>query len=226
MMTKLSKKTNMTVPAVYVYKKTSDKGKELRYSLRSLCNISNWNGQVIVVGDCEQWFSDTITVIEAPKFADKYQDTQSKLRAAANNKRVPDDFIYMNDDFFVIRPTTLTPLYDGTLESYTGKNPWQLTKSNTKAYLEAQGITNPKDYDIHVPMVFNKAKLKQALQICQERPGLQIRSLYGNLYQVGGKQYKDPKKPENKLSNGKFASTRMYTPELEALFVNTCEFEK
>lgn len=215
----------MKLPAVYAYKRTSDQGKELRYSIRSLSNLTNWNGQVFVIGDSEAWFSQKIQLIEAPKSADKYADSQGKLLAATQHKRIPDNFIYMNDDFYITTSTEASPLYDGKLIATNNKNRWQQTKANTKAYLEQQGIQEPLDYDIHTPIVFNKQDLAAALAICNEQPNLQIRSLYGNLYKVGGKQYADKKTSTFKLPKAKYISTRMFSPELQKLFPNKSEFE-
>lgn len=213
----------MKHPAVYVYKRTSDKGQELRYSIRSLQNIRNWNGEVFIVGDTEDWFSKHITVLEATKVADKYQDRNYKLLAAIGYKRIAQDFIYMNDDFYCVIPSEVTPLYGGQLEDYTGTNEWATSKSNTKAYLESRGWT-VRDYELHTPMLFNKQKLSDTL--LNHPDGLQIRSLYGNIYQIGGKKYEDCKYPDNKLAKRKFISTRQFNPELEELFPSKSRFEK
>jgi hypothetical protein len=59
---------------------------------------------------------------------------------------------------------------------------------NTYKFLVKSGIKNPIDYDIHTPMVFNKNNL---LQIINRRHF--PRSLYGNIFNVGGILTKDVK---------------------------------
>ena len=212
----------MKYPCVYVYKRTSDKGQELKYSIRSLENVKNWNGEVFVAGDNEDWFKD-VKVIEAKKSHVKWTDQENKLRAIVGDKRVADDFIYFNDDMYCVTPTEITPLYDGKLENYTGKNGWQKAKSDTKDYLEKKGATI-FNYDIHVPMVFNKDKLAKILDILDENRK-QPRSLYGNLYEIGGEQYKDRKTYTSKLRKGKLLSTKRFTPELKELFKSKSRYE-
>ena len=217
------------LPAVYIYKRTSDKGRELRYSMRSLANVKNWNGEVFVSGDREDWFSDKVQVIDTfINSHDKHLDAQSKLRAAIEDKRVADEFIFFNDDFYVTEPIEITPLYDGKLEGKPGNNSWLQSKHNTRLYLEEQGIKNPKNYAIHVPMVMEKQKLAEVLDIIAENRDkrLMVRSLYGNLHKIGGKQYKDRKTQGRRFEKGSLLSTRLFTDELLDMFPNKSEFEK
>lgn len=216
----------MKLAAIYVYKRTSDKGRELRYSIRSLHNVSNWNGEIFVAGDREDWFSDRIKIIEAEKSADRYEDCRNKLRAVVNSRHVPATFLFFNDDFYVLKKAAVQPLYDGELESATSTNAWIQSKSDTKDYLENRSMLKPLNYDIHTPLIFDKQKLAVSLEICQENPELQLRSIYGNMHRIGGKQYKDCKTRTDKLPEGKFVSTHLFVPELEALFPDKSEFEK
>lgn len=211
-------------PIVYLYKKTSDKGRELKYSLRSLDNLQEWNGDVFVCGDAESWFSSRIVVIEPDlKLADRYQDQQQKLWTVIRDKRIPDDSILMNDDFFITKPSILEPMYDGKLEIYVGKNNWLTSKARTLAHLITQGATT-LDYETHTPILLNKQKLKATLEI-EGVENMQYRSVYGNTYKIGGKQYKDRKTRTSKLPKAPFISTRAYTPELDVLFPDKSEFE-
>jgi len=214
-------------PAVYIYKKTADNGQELKYSLRSLTNLTNWNGEVFIAGDTEDWFSDNVQVIDGFTNLDhEYSDAQSKLTAITNDDRVPDEFIFLNDDFYIAEPTELKPLHGGKLEGKPGKNAWQQSKHDTAAYLQAQGINQPLDYAIHVPMPLNKHKLAGILDILERRPQLMMRSLYGNLYDIGGQLHQDQKTSSGKLKTGKLLSTKRFSPELIKLFPNKSIFEK
>lgn len=216
-------------PAVYIYKKTSDKGRELKYSIRSLANVKNWNGQVFVSGDREDWFSPEVKVIDTfTKSHDKQLDAQSKLRAITESKAIEDDFIFFNDDFFVVEPTEIKPLYDGKLEGAAGKNTWQQSKFDTRIYLQENGIESPLNYAIHVPIVLNKQKLADVLDIIEANRDkrLMMRSLYGNLYKIGGTQYEDRKTQSQRLKSGPLLSTTLFAPELEKLFPTKSIFEK
>lgn len=213
----------MKLAAVYIYKRTSDRGQELKYSLRSLENVTNWNGEVYICGDKEQWFSKKIIHIDKfTRSAVKYQDVMNKLKAITQDKRVPDDFLFFNDDFFVMRPTEVVPLYDGRLEHFSGASVWRKSKSKTRDYLIEHGIKNPYNYEVHAPIPINKQNL---LEILDFETGLSFRSIYGNTYKIGGKQYKDRKTLTRKLLRGEILSTRLYTNELHHRFPQPSEFE-
>jgi hypothetical protein len=220
----------MKYPAVYVYKKTSDKGQELRYSLRSLENVTNWNGEVFICGDKEGWLNDGVQMIEDFKRSHmKHQDVNNKRRAIAECKRLADDYIYMNDDFIITKPVEIEPLHQGELPETPPKiNHWHKIKLRTRDYLVSQGIKKPLDYDIHVPMILNKQKVLQILDICEtvdpQKP-YAFRSLYGNIHNIGGKFYKDRKTQSNKLLKGELLSTRSFTKELMKLFPDEGRFE-
>ena len=217
----------MKLPVVYVYKRTSDKGKELRYSMRTLSNLKNWNGEVYVAGDREDWFSPNVKVIDGfIRSHEKHIDQENKLKKITEDNRF-DSFIYFNDDFYVTEPTEIKPLYDGRLVEYQGSNGWQRAKADTKKYLEEMGMKEPKNYDIHVPMVLESEKLAVVLAMIREqKKRLQPRSIYGNMYGIGGKQYKDRKTQTHRLLDGNLLSTRVFTNELARLYPMKSEFEK
>jgi hypothetical protein len=60
----------------------------------------------------------------------------------------------------------------------------------TRTRLMEQGIDSPLDYELHVPMVMQKGKLKA---IISKNPSCLWRSMYGNIYSVGGSQMDDVK---------------------------------
>lgn len=209
----------MKYPAVYVYKKTSDKGRELRYSLRSLSNLKDWNGEVFIVGHKEDWMQN-VTVIDTPKDALPHIDRNHKLRTIITSKQIPDDFIFMNDDFYITEPSKLKPMYHGTLDTKdTGD--WAESKRLTAAYLKEKGTLN---YDTHTPMLMNKQKLSEVMDIVGDTT-LLPRSIYGNLHNVGGVEYQDQKTRTGKLPKAPFVSTTLYIPQLDTLFPQKSRFE-
>lgn len=220
----------MKYPAVYIYKRTSDKGEELKHSIRSLINLTDWNGQVFVCGDREDWFNGRVTLVDGfTRSHVKHIDQQNKLRAIVKSQAIPDDFIYLNDDMYVMEPTETVPLYDGYLATTDTKNGWFRAKAATKKYLEEEhGIKDPLNYDIHVPIILNKQKLMRVLDLLDEKPDtrLQPRSIYGNLYGAGGKQYKDRKTRTSKLLKGSLLSTNRFIEQLKEVFSAKSEFEK
>jgi hypothetical protein len=62
-----------------------------------------------------------------------------------------------------------------------------LVKTHAELWSKAR-VRESLDYELHVPMIFEKEKLSSVIG----SQGL-WRSLYGNIYKVGGQQFKDVK---------------------------------
>ena len=167
---------------------------ELRYSLRSI--EKNFPGHnVWVVGYKPDWYSGPF--IPVKDTSNKFNNIRLAMIEACNHPGVSDDFVLMNDDFFLIKPITEWKNYNGGLLSdkitrYRQINPtatYLILLKKTFTQLKHMGIRQPLDYDIHVPMVFNKSKLLEIAYL-QLKP----RSLYGNLYQIASETITDVKR--------------------------------
>ncbi len=214
-------------PVVILYKSDGQGGLELHYTLRSLKNISNFNGQVFVVGDSEPWFKN-ITVIKAPQStASPYKDVELKMMAVINDVRVPDDFILLNDDFFTTTKTTVRDMHSGVITS--GTNGYHnRAKQKTKEFLIKRGIKEPLNYSIHVPMIMNKQKRLEVHYLIKptlDGVALLSRTVYGNIFNLSGEYYEDKKTKTPHLKEGEFISTQYYTDELKKLFPRPCRYE-
>jgi hypothetical protein len=102
--------------------------------------------------------------------------------------------------------------------------------SHIKKQLLKKGIKLILNYDIHVPMVMNKTKLKQFNQL-----PITPRSLYGNVFELGGKTIDDVKiydESSNLINlDGEFVSTtdksfNLIKDQLQQLFPNKSQYEK
>jgi len=186
---------------VYVCRKGENE--ELKYSLRSI--EKHFPGHnVVVIGHKPSWYSGDFIPVD--DIGNKFANISNCLVHACNTPAISSNFIFMNDDFFLLKPISRMPkLHGGSLpekidayralvgtsNSYIGL----LSKTNTK--LISKGIQRPIDYDIHVPMQFNKKKLLSVMTA-----GCLPRSMYGNLFNVGGKSMADVKRynPRSRLS--------------------------
>src|SRR5690606_18592383 len=65
----------------------------------------------------------------------------------------------------------------------------------TMRLLQELGIKEPLSYELHIPMVVDRDRMLEVLNLPQARriPMLHKRTLYGNLAGVGGEQWKDVK---------------------------------
>lgn len=161
---------------------------EIRYSLRSLQNIKH--DRVFVIGERPEWLEGIIHVPAGDIFGSQKQKNALHKLSVALKTDVSDDFILMNDDFFILKPTVVRYAYKGTLqESLTGRagGLYREALKNTIARFPA-GF----DYSLHIPFIYNKHKLAETIATCDDKPVL-LRALYGNMHQVGGCQMDDVK---------------------------------
>ena len=175
-----------------VYVCRDGKNEELRYSLRSLQNFPHNN--VWVVGGAPDWYSGNL--IKTNQTKSKYDNAHNNVRAICSSRKISKSFVLMNDDFFIVKPIEKIPYmysrpFREFLEDYkkwAGNNRRVTIMSEVLETLISLGIQEPLDYELHVPMVFEKQKLAKILPL-----GYAIRSIYGNYYNVGGVKTKDVK---------------------------------
>lgn len=216
------------LPVLITYKKTVDNGQELRYTLRSLENITNWNGEVYIVGDKEDWFKNIIHIPAPRQVKNRYIDVENKMMSALNSD-MPDDFILLMDDVYTTEPTEVGYMHSGEIPRLTN-SPHKRSLSSTAKWLSLRGFTT-LNYDIHVPIIMNRKKRLEVNVLIMNRLKLnpntpmQARSLYGNIFKVGGQYYEDQKTKNKTLKKGVFLSTQFYTCGLNELFPNPSQFE-
>lgn len=212
-------------PILITYIRTRDNGQELRYSLRSLKNLTNFNGEVNIVGDGELWFNNINRIAMRRIHGNPYGDQIAKLRHAAH--QMPDKFIIGMDDVYCLEPTEAGFPNRGILES-DDSNYYRRTKLNTIELLKEHGITDPLNYECHSFYLVEKDKLLQTFDIILSHPNkdrLQWRSVYGNLFKPDTYYYEDKKSYNGQLKKGAVVSTQFYISELDNLFPDKSEFE-
>ena len=177
----------------YVYICRGGDNEELRYSLRSI-EKNMPKGRVWLVGKRPIWYTGDLIYVEDT--GKKFDNIRNCIKIASEHPEISDDFVLMNDDFFVLKTIASVSNFHGGLLSDKIK---RYKESNmaplyirllelTHKQLVMSGIKDPIDYDIHVPMVMNKHKLKESLSVAYFP-----RSSYGNVYKIGGEQIKDVK---------------------------------
>jgi hypothetical protein len=181
------------VDFVYICKPGNNE--ELRYSIRSVIN-SFPEAKIWLVGGKPDWYSGNH--IHVDQRHHKYANAINNLHALCSAEEISNEFVLMNDDFFIIKKINkIDQFYNGLLsekiDNYTkitGSSMYirKLILTNTR--LIEQGIANPYDYELHIPMVMEKDKL---LPIIKKYPNCLWRSMYGNIYNVGGTQMEDVK---------------------------------
>jgi hypothetical protein len=179
----------------FVYICKDGNNEELRYSIRSVVE-SFPDSKIWVVGGKPNWY--TGNYIEVTQNLSKYRNAIENLKALCNSEDISNTFVLMNDDFYIVKNIDSIKDYHGgpLLEKI---NLYQKLNSNsnytrklaaTYKKIKSLGIENPLDYELHVPMVMEKEKLKQTLQNNYQ---FLWRSIYGNVFNVGGEQMEDVK---------------------------------
>lgn len=165
---------------------------ELSYSLRTLNNIPH--DKVFISGGLPSNINkEKITYIPVPQNINKWKNSTNNLIEACKDSRLSEDFILMNDDFFILKPVTLEDLhvnrgpveqvYKHYFEKY-GENEYTKGMLQTAQLLSKMGYNNVLSYELHLPMVLNKKRVLDMfpLEGVRDIPVLHKRTLYGNLY--------------------------------------------
>ena len=159
---------------------------ELRYSLRSIYQNTNVNS-VWVVGGKPDWY--TGNHIAVPQTGGKYQNARANLQAILDSKSIPDKFVLMNDDFYIINPIERIPIYHGgdlahkaeRYQEFKFSSRHAMLLRETVKMLKENGVQHPLDYSLHVPMTIHKSLAQYSLSL-----GGAFRSVYGNMNRIGG----------------------------------------
>src|SRR5690606_9190627 len=105
------------VTTVLYFVKDGERNEELRYSLRSLANFDH--DRVVIVGGKPSWVTG-VDFFRGNRFPGKWGNVYDNLRIACEH--VDGEFVVMNDDIFITRPTTLLPsLHRGSLTDHLAK---------------------------------------------------------------------------------------------------------
>lgn len=206
---------------VYVVKDAAF-NEELRYSLRSVEKNFPCN-KVFFYGGKPMYFKPDELILIRQRSGTKWDKVRSMLKLIAEDDRISDDFVLFNDDFFVMKPVENLPAYRyGTLEQLrkriernNGGRPTGYTRNieHTIKALEEKDLPT-WNFELHVPMVFNKYKLREIIEMFPDVRG--TRSLYGNSFftEKETKERNDVKIFRSKdmpLEDADYISTEDYT---------------
>lgn len=221
-------------PDVLYLVKLSDDNEELKYSLRSLKNLKH--SKVFIVGHKPKWINSNVVYIKTIQLKgqdNKYRNIKNNLFAAISDERLSDDFVLMNDDFFIMKPTKqirnfyrLKPLehYLRLYEKATPDAVYLQVIKDAIILLNSWGIYDLKSYDLHIPMAFNKKKF---LALSEKMPKSatysHIRSIYGNYYHIGGRAVQDAKIIYDKESTPKNAGYTSILKYYSRRFLSTID---
>lgn len=175
---------------VYVVR-TGDRNAELLYSLRSLSNVEH--DRVWTAGHTPRWANTS--PIPVNQVGSKYTKVLRNIAAIANHPDVSERFIFFNDDFYVMRPTTIPAIHRGEFVSHieTMRGGYRSTALLTLSLLNRWADPPYFSYTSHCPVIFEKDKVSELLARLRSVnvSTVLFRTLYGNVFQQGGCQMPD-----------------------------------
>jgi len=176
----------------FVYLCRKGPNEELRYSIRSV--VKNFpNASILVVGEAPSWYSGQLLFVR--QNSAKYANVSNSLNEIARSPLVKNRFILMNDDFYFL-DKKYGHYHEGSLqkkyEAYTdvnGVSSYNKKILDTLNKLKRIGYSDPLSYELHIPFPVEKSKLLKVVKYSN----LLWRSIYGNVFEVGGKAVSDVK---------------------------------
>lgn len=178
-----------------------NKNNELRYALRSWeAHVPHRN--IWLMGSPPAWTQqvEKTPFRQGPNFR---LNTTLAMEKACNNPAISDPFIWMNDDYFIMKPIPEVPhLNRGYLNQVIMDHP-------DKKHIYLQGMQSTKgllidmgfaefdilSYELHMPMLIHKTTMLYTIKVYREsrRDNLHKRTLYGNIIQYEGETVEDNK---------------------------------
>lgn len=188
---------------------------ELLLSLRSLVNLPH--DRVWIIGTKPTQVTN-VEYVRANGHRTKALNVFHNVLTACETEGVSDEFVMMNDDFYILERPDLAPLYRCPLEEHVEKvahrnDSWAKSIRATQEWLTDQ-VSDLRSFELHMPIVIDKAKMADTLRSVGDfgSPHLpQWRTVYGNLHVSHAEQVPDCKLRRtsdlSELLSGTFASS-------------------
>lgn len=145
-------------------KESLARDEEIKYSLRSLEENLLDMGKVFVVGQCPQ-FLKNVTHIPAQDDTDcRWKNVHIKTLLACESPALSDDFLLMNDDFFLLEPVAVDEFPFYSLKGANG------------------GPCGKDSFQVHCPIRFNKEMYKKMPFSIDDKACKSPRTMYANFY--------------------------------------------
>lgn len=187
-------------PDLVYFVKDSQYSTELIYSLRSVARNLRYR-KVWIYGGCPFSIRPDEHIKIEQVGDNKWDRTKSMYRAMALNKDITDDFILMNDDFYVMKKVEAVKYaHRGLLESHisvlkgafgTKLSDYTYELEKTLRTLKNYGIEHPLSYELHIPMMMNRHRLLEIMGAFPDSHA--TRTIYGNYFNVKGEERDDCK---------------------------------
>ena len=184
--------------------KESAENEELTYSLRTLVNLPH--DRIFFAGGCPNNLKNIIH-ISIKQSGTKFENSTLNLITACKDERLSDNFILMNDDFFILNPVIYPErdlnldrgyaedVYNDYARRYPNQTIYMQGMEQTIKFLQGLGIAHPLSFELHIPMIMNKKNVLKMFNLkgVEKIVPLHKRTLYGNLFMDDTKTIEDNK---------------------------------
>ncbi len=179
----------------FVYICKEGVNEELKYSIRSVVQ-SFPNSNIWIVGGKPDWYIGNY--IKVNQVHTKYKNAVENLKKICSSSEISNEFVLMNDDFYIIKKINSIETFHGgyllnklnLYQKINGNSNYTRKLNATYKRIKGIGIEDPLDYELHIPMIMEKEKLREALH---NNDQFLWRSIYGNMFKVGGSEMQDVK---------------------------------
>ena len=222
---------------VYIYNSRKKDHNPIKYSIRSAEENFKFD-RLWIIGGKPEFIECDFIPYEDRREVNRMINVEGKLKKLTES-RVSEDFVLMNDDFFFLEPVeeieyrhlgSFREWYNNKTDAFHSKK-WRLLIENT--YRE---YPDWNFYEAHYPIIYNKKKLKKVLKKIPQFNLPIIRSYYGNLNKVNGREVEDYKlryiDDLEKYWNNEFLSTddrveksQRFLKFIEGRFPNPSKYE-
>lgn len=203
------------------------------------------HNRVWLVGHIPHWVSDEVGAIPLPQSGVGWLNVVLMLGRVAEHHEVTSQFTYFNDDFYVLKKVrTAQVLYDMPLADRARRlkglslGAYARGAEITLDMLRSHGYENPMNYDLHTPLPMDQQQIGEAVDLVMgydRNFWPHLRSVYGAIAQLGGKQHQDVKVTSVSgmiPSNATYVSSSVRSfngqlgRQLRAKFAKKSKFEK
>lgn len=175
------------------------KYEEFRFSLRSAEKNISFRS-LFVVGSKPDWLTNVNYTENHPEGC-KASRIMQNIKLICENPDVSEKFIFMNDDYFLLRPFDFKYWHKGTLRDRmevlkTGDYYRHLLA--TEMALKKRGFSTLQ-FDLHYPIIYEKKKLLEVIEMYDWNipDGYTMKSLYCNTLGIDGEYKEDCKAYKN-----------------------------
>lgn len=174
---------------------------ELKFALRSLVAYCHNVDNVYIIGEKPNWIKSIVHIPAMDMQGSQYKERNiyNKIMIACSLAELSPDFLFMNDDHYLL--SRIPPLWcyyhdmlSTTVDNRVAHDSYYYALRNTLEVLDSKHLPT-KNFDCHAPVVYNKDKFKRVMSTYDwtVHYGYVIKSLYCNTLGINGKKCEDLK---------------------------------